>query len=124
MFLTIFLLAVAALFYWTWRQNELFSLSVRSGKLLLVRGRIPGTLFSDFERAVRGIERGSIRVQKSANAARLTTTGIDDGTTQRLRNIFGTYPQAALRGAKPPLNPTVGQILGLASLAWFFDRRD
>jgi hypothetical protein len=38
MFVGTFLFFTTALFYWMWRQNELFALSVRDGKILFARG--------------------------------------------------------------------------------------
>jgi hypothetical protein len=115
------LLGVAVLLYVSWRQNELFSISVRRGRVLLVRGRIPGTLLGEFRTIARGIERGSIRAAKTQHGARLTASGFDDGRLQRLRNTLSLYPIAQLRAAKPVANPTWGQVLGIASLAWWLD---
>jgi Protein of unknown function (DUF3634) len=109
--------------FWTWRQNELFHVSVRSGRVLLIRGRIPSALLSDFRTVVRHVNRASIRVQKTAAGGRLATAGIDADTTQKLRNLFGLYTQAQLRSAPPIRNPTLGQWLGSAGLAWWQERR-
>jgi Protein of unknown function (DUF3634) len=122
MTLAIFAIVFALFLLWTWRSNELFHLSVRSGKVLLIRGRIPAGLLADFRTVLKRSERASVRVQKTSSGGRLTTTGLTDGTTQQLRNMFGLCPQAQLRSAKPIANPSLGQLLGIASLAWWLDR--
>lgn len=108
------------------RQNELFCLSVRDGRVLLVRGRIPPGLMGDIRTAVARppVRRGTIRAVRQANAARLAVSReIDEGRAQRLRNIFNLYPASKLRAAPTPDRPTMGQILGIAWLAWLLDRR-
>lgn len=120
-------LAVGALLglWWFTRQSELFRLSVRNGRVLVVRGRVPPGFLGEV-RSVIGRAKtrsGTIRAVKSENGARLTTSGgIDEGTEQRLRNMFSLYPASKLRHAPAIARPTVGQLLGVAWLAWLFDR--
>ena len=40
-----------------------------------------------------------------------------------MRNAFMLYPASKLRQAPAVKEPTFGQILGLAGLAWLLDRR-
>jgi hypothetical protein len=124
------LLVVALLLFAAWffleRQNELFRLSVRHGRVLLVRGRIPPGLLGDIRDAVARppVPHGTIRAVKHDGGARLTASGaIDEGRAQRLRNIFQLYPVSKLRAAPALARPTMGQILGIAWLAWLLDRR-
>ena len=112
--------------YFVMRGRELFLLSVRDGRTLVVRGRVPPGLLSD----VRGIvERprvrsATIRAVKTENHARLVVSGdVDDARVQRLRNVFGLRPMAQLRSAPVVNKPTLGQMLGIAWLAWLLDRR-
>ncbi|MFT3767598.1 MAG: DUF3634 family protein [Minicystis sp.] len=117
---------VIGFFLWTWHANELFCVSVRDGKVLVVRGRIPGGLLSDFRDVMSkpAVRRATIRAMKDAGGARLTVSGdVDAGRTQRLRNVFGLYPMSKLRSAPAIAKPTVGQVLGIAWLAWLLDRR-
>jgi hypothetical protein len=119
------LLALAFL-YWTSRANELFCLSVRDGRVLVVRGRIPGGLLSDIRDVVTKpvVSRATIRATKAQQGARLVVSGaIDEGREQRLRNIFRLYPLSNLRAAPIVAEPTLGQVLGIAWLAWLLDRR-
>ncbi|MBZ0118664.1 MAG: DUF3634 family protein [Sandaracinaceae bacterium] len=106
------------------RSNELFVLSVRKGRVLLVRGRIPPALMNTIIDVVRraGIERGTITASRSQGHARLTTRGIDAGTEQRLRNAFGIHPISSLSAAKPPSSRNLGQLLGWGWLAWMLLR--
>src|SRR5258706_11997553 len=104
--------------WWLSRQAELFHISVRGGKLLLVRGRIPQGLLNDLKRVLAHTERGTLRAHKHQGGARLSCSGeIDDGTQQQLRNVFGLYPVAKLRHAPLIERPTLGQLLGVAWLA-------
>jgi hypothetical protein len=108
------------------RARELFCLSVRDGRVLVVRGRIPGTLLSDIRDVVGQplVRRATILAVKEEGGARLVMSGdIDEGRKQRLRNTFHLYPLANLRAAPPVKRPTIGQILGIAWLAWLLDRR-
>ncbi len=121
-------LALLALgfFYWTSRANELFCISVRGGRVLVVRGRIPGGLLSDIRDVVGKppVKRATIRAAKQEHGARLVVSGaIDEGREQRLRNIFRLYPLSNLRAAPTVRQPTLGQVLGIAWLAWLLDRR-
>lgn len=107
------------------RANELFYLSVRDAEVLVVRGRIPARLLSDIRDVVErgGVKRGSICAAKESGGARLSVSGdVDANTAQRLRNVFGIYPMAGLRSAPPISHPTLGQILGIAWLAWLLRR--
>lgn len=110
--------------WWSARANELFFVSVRDGRVLLVRGRVPQALLNDLHAAVQKppVHRGSIRAIRTSNGAQLYARGMDEFVEQRLRNIFRMYPQAQLRSAKRINDRTVGQLLGIAWLAWLFDR--
>jgi hypothetical protein len=114
-----------AVFYWVSRGSELFCLSVRNGRVLVVRGRIPGGLISDIRDVVTKpvVKSATIRAVKHEHGARLAMSGIDEGRQQRLRNTFSLYPISNLRAAPPVANPTLGQVLGIAWLAWILDRR-
>ncbi|UJR79275.1 Hypothetical protein I5071_13080 [Sandaracinus amylolyticus] len=117
---TLVLLLVAVGAYLLWRANEIFCLSVREGRVLVVRGRIPPALLHGIEDVVRrtGTRRATIRAVAGQHHARLAVSGTDDGTAQRLRNVFGTHPIQKLRGAKLPEARNLGQVLGIAWLAW------
>lgn len=107
------------------RVNEIFCVSVRDGRVLLVRGRIPPPVLHGFADVVKrqGIVRGTIRGVAGTAHARLAISGMDEGTAQRLRNVFGHHPVARLRGAKLPAVRNVGQLLGIAWLAWLLTDR-
>lgn len=118
--LVVLLLALAA-----WlvveRANELFVLSVRGGRTILLRGHVPPRLqqeMSDVMRRAR-VQRSTIRVVRCDSHARVVASGVDDGTAQRLRNVLGTHPIAALRAKHRLPRPNLGQILGIGWLAWW-----
>ncbi len=103
------------------RSSELFCVSVRDGRLLLVRGRIPSHLLAEFGEAVRdpAVRRGTIIGRRGEAGAELVVTGdVPDGRAQRMRNTFMLVPMAGLRSAPPPSRRTIGQVLGIAWLAW------
>jgi len=126
MFTALLLLVVLAAAYWTWRSRELFYLSVRRGRVLVVRGRVPGGFLHETAETVKSpmVTRARIRGVRGDYGAKLVFGGaLDEGRQQRLRNVFALYPAAQLRAADPIKRPTLGQLLGWAWLAWRLDRR-
>jgi hypothetical protein len=118
--------AVAALFAVAWlvRHEDLFCLSVRDGRVLVVRGCAPPGFVSDVRdiAAREGVRDATVRAVKTERGGRLLFSGdLSEGTQQRLRNVFGILPAAQLRHAPPIKNPTLGQALGIAWLAWILD---
>jgi uncharacterized protein DUF3634 len=105
------------------RGNELFLISIRNGQVLVVRGRVPPGYLTDVRAIVRGVPHGEIRAVKDAGHARIVASGVDERVLQRLRNAFSVYPAARLRAAPPIARPTLGQLLGIAWLAWLLDPR-
>ena len=117
---------VALLVWMLSRSGELFYISVRDGKLLVVRGRVPVSMLQEFRDAVNKptVKRGSIRAFKTESGGQLGCSGdIEEGREQRMRNTFMLYPASQLRAAPPIKSPTLGQLTGLAWLAWMLDRR-
>jgi len=114
-------LAVAVVGYLILRRaNEVFFISVRGGRLLLVRGRVTQALFNDLADVVRRARVGdaSIRAVREAGHTRLVANGVSDGVGQRLRNTFGSHPAKKLSAAPMPTMRNVGQLLGWTWLAW------
>ncbi len=118
--------AVVLFLVWLDRQRELFCLSVRDGKVLLVRGRVPGGLLSDFKDAMAAsprVARATIKAYRAEGGAELVVSGrIDDGRAQRLRNCFAIYPLSRLRAAPAPSERSIGQLIGVVWLAWLLER--
>jgi hypothetical protein len=119
--------AAVVLGAWLWseRKRELFFLSFRSGKLLVIRGRVPQALLNDFSDALRRqqITRATLKAMRRPTGAQLSVGGeIDDFQAQRLRNLFRVYPLSNLSAAPAANDRTVGQVLGIAWLAWMLDR--
>jgi hypothetical protein len=112
--------SIAALVYAAGRARELFVLSVRRGELLLVRGSLPPDLFEALADVIeRGqVQRTTIRVARNDGHARLTASGVDEFTLQRLRNVVGTFKLKRLEEASWPRRRNLGQRLGVAWLAW------
>ncbi len=118
-------LAVVAL-WWLTRMRELFHVSVRDGKVLVVRGRVPGAMLHEIAESMSRprVRRGSIKAYKTETGTRLAFGGdIDEGRQQRMRNVFALYPASQLRQAPAIAQPTLGQLTGIAWLAWLLDRR-
>ena len=101
-------------------------MSVRAGRVLIVRGRVPPALLGSISDIVGGapaVAGATVRAVRGQNGARLLCGGaIDEARAQRLRNVFGIYPIARLQAAAPIRQPTLGQWLGIAWLAWLLDR--
>jgi hypothetical protein len=116
------LLAVVLVVAWLVleRMREIFCVSIRDGRCLVVRGRISTSLLAGLADVAQraGIRRGTIRALKGEHHARLAFRGIDDGTAQRMRNVFGHHPVQKLRAAPIATKRNLGQILGVAWLAW------
>jgi phosphatidate phosphatase APP1 len=124
--MTLAIIAVALLFglWWFTRQGELFCLSVRRGKVLVIRGRIPPGLLSDIKDTVASssVQHATIRAFKTERGGRLTFSGgLSEGLQQRFRNMFGLCPIAHLRNAPAIAKPTLGQVVGIAWIAWLLD---
>ena len=107
------------------RANELFFISIRDGRMLVVRGRVPAALLDAFSDVVTDarVTNASVRAMRDGRHARLVLGGVDDGTAQRLRNVFGIHPMHELRSAPPASDRNLGQALGWAWLAWLLLRR-
>jgi hypothetical protein len=106
------------------RSGELFCLSIRNGKMIVVRGRTPAGFLSEARAVARrsNVRSGTIRAVKTEHGGRLEMSGIDERTEQVLRNLFALYPASQLRQAPAIAQPTLGQLLGVAWLAWLLDR--
>ena len=119
------IVAVLLLVWWMGQVNELFYISVRDGKVLVVRGRVPVTMLQEFRTAVAEVRRGSIRAFTTELGGQLECSGdITEGREQRMRNTFMLYPQSQLRSAPVIKQPTLGQLAGISWLAWMLDRRE
>lgn len=112
------------LLWWLARSGELFCLSIRDGKMIVVRGRAPAGFIAEARAIARRsrVRSGTIRAVKTERGGRLETAGIDERTEQVLRNLFALYPASQLRQAPPIAEPTLGQLVGVAWLAWLLDR--
>jgi hypothetical protein len=110
--------------WWFSRAGELFYISVRDGKALVVRGRVPVSMLQELKETVSNpkVKRGSIRAFKTEIGGQLACSGdIDEGREQRMRNTFMLYPASQLRHAPAIQRPTLGQLCGVAWLAWMLD---
>ncbi|MBV1860210.1 MAG: DUF3634 family protein [Nannocystaceae bacterium] len=103
------------------RMQEIFCISVRGGRMLVVRGNIPTPLLQDLgdvlDRA--GVVQARVRAVKTPGHAQIRTSGVDEGTAQRCRNVFGTHPIHQMRSV--PMSEgskNLGQWLGIEWLAW------
>lgn len=130
--LLIVALAVVAVVAWVVlsRANEMFCVSVRSGRCLVIRGHVPPSLWRELKDVMgrARVARGTVRAIKSGGRPRLVFSGVDEGTQQRLRNAFGAQgfghlkASAPVGGASGP-SRNLGQLLGFAWLAWLLAGR-
>lgn len=106
------------------RGSELFLVSVRDGRILVVRGAVPIRLRQELADLVSRppVRRATLRARLDRSSVQLEVSGVDEGRAQRLRNVFHTFPLARLRSAPRDPNRNLGQILGIVPLAWLLDR--
>lgn len=126
MMIVLVVVAIAVGVWMLGRASELFYVSVRDGKLLVVRGRVPVGLLQAFREAVSEppVRRGAIKAWRSDGGGQLGCSGdIDEGREQRMRNAFMLYPASKMRQAPAVQQPNLGQVLGFVWLAWLLDRR-
>ena len=109
------------------RMGELFCVSIRGGRCLVIRGSVPPRLWREILAVADHVklQRGTIRAVKRGGAARLVFSGIDPRTQQRLRNAVGSAGLSAMRlsSAKSSRQRgNLGQLLGITWLAWLLTR--
>ncbi len=113
------------------RASEIFCVSVRDGRCLIVRGNVPPAVWRELREVVSRarIHRGTIRAVKHDGGVRLACRGVDAGTQQRLRNALGSTGFGHLKASAQTGNASsgrsrnLGQLLGIAWLAWFLSGR-
>jgi hypothetical protein len=90
------LLAVLALFLWAAkRDNEVFRVAIRDGRITVLRGKVPPSFMADLREIARPVKDGTVRAVKSGGEAQLViSSSVDERTAQRLRNAFALYPAA------------------------------
>jgi len=118
--------ALLALLWAAARARQLCVMSVRDGRVLVMRGSLPASLFEGLVDVVTRAKtpRATIRVLRAGDRARLEGPGLDPLSLQRARNVLGTYPLARLHNAAPLRRRNLGQRLGVAWLGWWLhDRR-
>ncbi|MAQ16429.1 MAG: hypothetical protein CMN30_16760 [Sandaracinus sp.] len=117
--LTVLLLAGA--FAFARRANELFVLSARDGKVLILRGRLPRTLERELSAVLRAAgATGQVRGLRVGGQTRVVGRGLDPGVEQRGRNVFFASRYARMRwlAARDRRPRNLGQRLGWEWLAW------
>ncbi len=119
------LLLVGAAVWWFLSSRTLFKLSIRNGEVLVVNGRVPVRFLQDVRDVVHdeNLNSGSIAAVARDHGAGLSFWGIPEGPQQRMRNSFRLYPVAEVRHAPPIARPSIGQMLGIAWLAWLIEGR-
>jgi hypothetical protein len=119
------LLAGGAALLWFFGSRTLFKLSIKGGDLLVVSGRVPVRFLQDVREVIADekLSSGSVSAVARDHGTSLAFSGIPEGPQQRLRNAFRLYPAADVRHAPPIAKPTVGQMLGIAWLAWLLESR-
>ena len=89
-------LGLIALVLWAaTRQNEIFRVSIRGGRVAVVRGRVPPSFLGDLRDIANHVGDGSVHAVKSGGEPRLVvSSSIDERTAQRLRNAFAVSRNA------------------------------
>lgn len=104
------------------RANELFCLSFRRGKVLVVRGAVPGPVLGAFLEVLSHPMAENALVKGFLGEVRLTVAGVDAEQVQRLRNAFGLFP--APSSVPRRRNLAWWQFVGFVWLAWWMEGRD
>jgi hypothetical protein len=115
--------ALLALVFAAGRAREICVLSVRRGRILVMRGGLPASLLEALLDVVTrpGTERATLRVLRDGERARLEASGLDEHAAQRARNVLGTYPLPRLLAGNARQARNLGQRLGSAWLAFRLD---
>ena len=107
------------------RANELFCVSSRRGKTLVVRGALPESLCGALEGALRhpSPDQALVKGFSSDDELRLTVTGVEGAQEQRVQALFAAYP-FDLPAWPRATNRTWWQVVGFVWLAWWMQERD
>jgi hypothetical protein len=110
-----------ALFAFFTRIDEVFTVSLRGGRALVIRGRIPQGVLNELCEVLeqQGVKRATVRGLKAVGHTRLVARGVDGDCQQRLRNVFGLHPIS--KGLSPSVaahDRNLGQRLGWTWLSW------
>lgn len=82
------------------RALNVLDLRVERGKVRRASGRASGELLRELEDVVsRARATGRIVLRIEGGEVAVRTHGLDEGTTQRLRNVVGRFPAARLKQA-------------------------
>ncbi len=80
------------------RQGEIFRVSVRDGRVVATRGKVPPSFLGDLRGLVRHVALGTVSAVKQDGHARLVVSpSVDEATGQRLRNAFALTSAAKQR---------------------------
>lgn len=107
------------------RAHELYCVSVRGGRSLVVRGSLPASTQKEVDQVFAGSpsDQVLIRAFDREGVVQLTVTGASDDETRRLERLLeGLGPDEL----PPPLpwQKSWWRFLGFVWLAWWMDGRD
>lgn len=107
------------------RANELFCVSSRRGKVLVVRGALPEAVHAALERELRlpAVDHALVKGFANDDEVRLTVTGLGDASEQRVHDLFALYP-LELAAWPRSTSRTWWQVVGFVWLAWWMQERD
>jgi hypothetical protein len=113
-------LGLLALMWFAFRARDICVLSVRRGRLLVMRGGLPQSLLSALSEIVEraGVAKATLRIGRDGERGRLSARGLDAAALQQARNVLGTYPLPRLLAGHVRQPQNLGQRLGIAWLAW------
>jgi len=81
---------------------ELAKLRVQDGKAELIRGRLPPRLLGDVRDVLQAghVTQAEIRLLVEDGQPRVLAHGLDEASTQQLRNVVGTYTVSQIRAGR------------------------
>lgn len=94
----LFAAALLALAWAVRRALRLLVVELRAGRVVSARGRASAELMREIgDVAERGGATGRVELRLEGGRVAVRTTGLDEATTQRLRNVVGRFPTARLK---------------------------
>lgn len=94
----VFALALVVLAWATRRALRVLVVELRAGRVVSARGRASAELMREIgDVAERSGATGRVELRLEGGRVAVRTVGLDEATTQRLRNVVGRFPTARLK---------------------------
>lgn len=96
---------VCGIAWFVWRRsNIVFEVQFADGRAYVFSGQVPPSFLAVAHEVAPHCNDGWVKAVRAEQGMRLESTGIDEGTEQRLRNALRLTVQAGLRSGPSPMN--------------------